>query len=523
MLAFRHGSSMDAITLAHQPVIRLHDLEIRPATRTLARAGREEVVEPRVMKVLVALLQADGAVVARDDLIASCWDGRIVGDDAVNRIMSRLRRLSEGIGAGLFQVETINKVGYRLRTDAPPSPAADEPLQPRTAEPALATAGRRTFLLGAGGAIAAAAAGGWLLSRRPGPPSAIAGLMSDALAQVRQNTREGQNQGIGLYRQVVEQMPDYSPGWASLSLTYALVSRYREHLESASLLSRAREAAARAQALAPNDPLTEVAAVSAQPLLGHWSAMEPVFRRAARREPANEWVLSSLSGLLQAVGYAAEALAIDDRIAAIAPPTPGLYYSRIRSAWLARQWERTDQLLDEAARIYPTHYGIWFSRFYISMSNGRPDAAIALAADRSSLPTNIDLEEIGSVVRVAEAARSRAPAAIDAVQSEWLARARRGSGLAENSAQFLGLLGRSAGAMQVLNAYFFGDGFAVPELRFTVEQGTYTPVTDRLTPWIGSPMLAGLHHTPEFARLCERLGLSAFWRAQGRVADWLRR
>ena len=44
----------------------------------------------------------------------SCWDGRVVGEDAINRILSRLRAAASGIGAGSFRTETITRVGYRL-------------------------------------------------------------------------------------------------------------------------------------------------------------------------------------------------------------------------------------------------------------------------------------------------------------------------------------------------------------------------------------------------------------------------
>ena len=44
------------------------------------------------MQVLVALAAADGAIVGRDDLTRRCWEGRVVGEDAINRVISRLRR-----------------------------------------------------------------------------------------------------------------------------------------------------------------------------------------------------------------------------------------------------------------------------------------------------------------------------------------------------------------------------------------------------------------------------------------------
>jgi len=94
--------------------------------------GREEFLEPRVMQVLVALARTPGAILSRDDLIAACWEGRFVSDDAVNRVMSRLRRLFQEIGAGGLRLETITKVGFRLI-------AMDEPGQADPVPPTVLT------------------------------------------------------------------------------------------------------------------------------------------------------------------------------------------------------------------------------------------------------------------------------------------------------------------------------------------------------------------------------------------------
>ena len=103
------------IHLAREPAIRLGALVIEPALRRVAHDdGREEIVEPRVMQVLVALVRAAGGIVTRDDLLATCWHGVVVGEDAINRVLSRLRRLADGIGEGQFKLETVTKVGYRL-------------------------------------------------------------------------------------------------------------------------------------------------------------------------------------------------------------------------------------------------------------------------------------------------------------------------------------------------------------------------------------------------------------------------
>src|SRR5206468_41417 len=81
--------------------------------------------EPRVMQVLVALAKADGGIVTRDELLESCWNGAVVGEDAIDRVIGRIRRLAERFEG--FRLETVTKVGYRLlRRDAAkaaPAPA----------------------------------------------------------------------------------------------------------------------------------------------------------------------------------------------------------------------------------------------------------------------------------------------------------------------------------------------------------------------------------------------------------------
>src|SRR3712207_6028353 len=104
------------IVLAHVAPFRIGAAEARPGTRELVGPSGREVVEPRVMQVLVALAQAGGETRSRDDLIQCCWEGRVVGEDSINRVISKIRRLGQTVGEGSFGIETITKVGYRLVT-----------------------------------------------------------------------------------------------------------------------------------------------------------------------------------------------------------------------------------------------------------------------------------------------------------------------------------------------------------------------------------------------------------------------
>ena len=107
------------IDLAREVDFRLGALRVSPSTREVLRGDEREKLEPRVMQVLVALFQANGRVVSRDELIARCWEGRIVGEDAINRAIGQLRRLSEVDREVSFVIETIPRVGYRLLAGLP--------------------------------------------------------------------------------------------------------------------------------------------------------------------------------------------------------------------------------------------------------------------------------------------------------------------------------------------------------------------------------------------------------------------
>jgi len=67
------------------------------------------------MQVLVALSRTGGEAVTRDQLVASCWGGLAIGDDAINRCIGRLRRIAEEEAPGAFVIETLPRIGYRLR------------------------------------------------------------------------------------------------------------------------------------------------------------------------------------------------------------------------------------------------------------------------------------------------------------------------------------------------------------------------------------------------------------------------
>ena len=108
------------IDIGAEPDFSLGGLSVHPSLREVGAGDRRESVEPRVMQVLVALVRAEGGVLSRDRLIEQCWGGRLVGDDAINSSVAKVRALAALTTPPAFEIETIPRVGYRLHARTAP-------------------------------------------------------------------------------------------------------------------------------------------------------------------------------------------------------------------------------------------------------------------------------------------------------------------------------------------------------------------------------------------------------------------
>lgn len=146
-------------------------LSVRPRTLEIEGPDGLSTVEPRVMEVLVALYRAQGETLSRDELNAVCWMGRVVSLDAQTQAVARLRRVLAQDPS--VEVETVSKIGYRLRVSAPTSASmltlsrSSDPQTPRRRAP--------MFVAAIFGATAAAATFAviWMVSNSAGAASTV--------------------------------------------------------------------------------------------------------------------------------------------------------------------------------------------------------------------------------------------------------------------------------------------------------------------------------------------------------------
>ena len=102
------------LDLASEPDFKLGALDVSPSACRVRSDTADQHVEPRVMEVLVLLARTRGRTVSRDRLVEVCWNGRIVSDDAIARIVAKVRALARLSTPAPFELETIPKVGFKL-------------------------------------------------------------------------------------------------------------------------------------------------------------------------------------------------------------------------------------------------------------------------------------------------------------------------------------------------------------------------------------------------------------------------
>ncbi len=84
------------------------------AARHIDVGGRLTHLSPKAMAVLTVLCDAQGAVVTRDDLLASVWPDVHVGEEVLTQAIAELRRALGDKARTPRYIETIAKSGYRL-------------------------------------------------------------------------------------------------------------------------------------------------------------------------------------------------------------------------------------------------------------------------------------------------------------------------------------------------------------------------------------------------------------------------
>lgn len=95
-------------------IYRFDDVEIDLQGFRLRKGAQPVAVEPKVLQLLVYLVENPGRLVARRELIDAVWSGSFVTDHVLNRAIGQLRKLLGDDANEPRYIETVPTLGYRF-------------------------------------------------------------------------------------------------------------------------------------------------------------------------------------------------------------------------------------------------------------------------------------------------------------------------------------------------------------------------------------------------------------------------
>ena len=128
---------------------RLHfefgDYRVYPHERLLTKNGKRIALTPRVLDLLIVLIERDGELVSKDDLLQAIWAESFVEEGNLTRAISTLRKNLGVQSNGSDFIETVPKLGYRFIAPVRKLPAVQS--EPPVVRPGRS---RARYLAGAG-------------------------------------------------------------------------------------------------------------------------------------------------------------------------------------------------------------------------------------------------------------------------------------------------------------------------------------------------------------------------------------
>lgn len=98
-------------------LIRFSDIEVDPAARTVTKGGVGVPITPRAYDLLLALIESEGRVLSRQQLLRDVWGYlHAVATRTVDSHISELRQKLEDDPSDPRHIHTVWKVGYRFES-----------------------------------------------------------------------------------------------------------------------------------------------------------------------------------------------------------------------------------------------------------------------------------------------------------------------------------------------------------------------------------------------------------------------
>jgi DNA-binding winged helix-turn-helix (wHTH) protein/tetratricopeptide (TPR) repeat protein len=515
--ALRTAARPDSQYLAHRPDFNLGAATIHPSVRTIDGPDGITTVEPRVMQVLLALADANGAVVTRKDLINDCWNGQIVGDDAINRAIGEVRKVARATGAG-FGVETIPRIGYRLtgfETSQQIGEKTDEAAsnEKESSEPILP----RRLLIAGGLATALTGIAFW--RRRSTTLDPALSLIDESRIAMQPGTPVADRRAISLLEKAVELSPDNAQAWGLLALTRA---RADEHASDklVSPVDAVANDAHRALLLDENNADAKTALAISVPYYGDWSAAEKRFETVLKQHPDHLFALDSYSFFLGAVGRIQESAKLRLSIPGEAPLDANFRFRSVYALWFQGRNAEADRRATQGLEMWPRHAGFWFARLWVLASTGRFDRALAHIGDTVARPP-MPAAMVATLAAAVGAAQSRKPDDLAMASDRVMKGVQQSVAAVVNAIMLLNLMGETDRAFDLAEAYYLEQGPIIAAMQWRRGQPIVPDQRRRKTNMLFAPTSEPMRKDSRFVPLVQRMGLFDYWSRRNVTPDFL--
>ena len=107
-------------------VFLIGEFEVDPATNCICKDSLSVKLEPRAMSLLLYLAHRPATVVSREELEREIWTDMVVGYDALNNTIAKLRKAFNDDPKNPQVIHTVPKKGYRLIAEVGVSPLSAE-------------------------------------------------------------------------------------------------------------------------------------------------------------------------------------------------------------------------------------------------------------------------------------------------------------------------------------------------------------------------------------------------------------
>jgi DNA-binding winged helix-turn-helix (wHTH) protein len=463
--------------LAEVADFQLGQLYVSPSRRLVEGPAGVRHLQPQVFQVFLCLAEHQTKVVTRKALFDLCWAGTVVGDDSLNRALSKVRQMLEHVGDRGLVLETVPRTGYRLL-----DVTSKETKTSEFRENAVQTAEDC-----------------WRLGMPKVDATEIVEL-----------------------EQVLAATGGQARDWGVLALLSRKAAEYADAEHCASYVSRCEIAARRALASGPESH-ARVALAGLPPLFGNWANTRRQLIDVLADDPEHAPALHDLAICEMATGRPTVAMPLIDRLIQRDPFAATFQYKRLYHLWTLGEVKATDQAAARALQLWPRHPAIWSAWFWILLFTERADQALRTVTEEC--PPAIPRPAATFLKQTAEAVVTRQTNGDHANVLAHIDRTKEfaATGPAQAVSALLALCALDAldEAFAVARGYYLSEGRTATPPRWTVGGPAITDQHRRVTQPLFIPSARQMREDPRFKSLCEDIGLAAYWHECKVVPDFL--